>query len=1646
MKKLLAECTLYLFLLVSLSLAGYAQSPAQKDSITDKLAPKNGTGPTSTKVVNQLVKMAYRGVVSTPTTLYAILSGGTYYRNPDEDDDFHYILIPTVWVYAGDTLSIDSTAFVIDSAAVGMSRIDVPALKSDGTFFVIEGAEGTGSEAFPAIPTGYVPLQPILVYHTTSTPSPAGIPTQIMEGPSRTIHDVDRVIRRIEMQESLNGIDSTEHFDKDHASWVDDGDNSIVERVDPITGARKHAVSTPIRILEPVRDTTALKAIGGPGDPSIVFPEASYRNGALVNVINGLLFELDRESVATPNDSTIIAAPTGNWLAKSGSGGGAPYSLPTASPGTKGGVKIGKGLEMSGDTLNILAVSTNFIYISPDGDDATGQRGNIGAPFASIAGAKSVFTTGDVITVNPGVLTGQAQLGIAGQTVQYDFSPGSDVSFSGNIITSTSGSVIIRGAGKLSGTSLSYNVSGGKIDIEADEINLTTNFFVLASSTTRFKARAINLAFGAAWAIQHTTSGYFEVETFTHLNNGALSSYVFNRDNTKVDFVNTHFVMSSDMMFYQGSSPYSTYNVYQFTNCAIDAVRIQTSAGGGTTNSFYGRLHFRNTTINTTQDGLYFIKTEPGTEFWFDGVSITAGAGYHALTATQVSGTQTISPKIRILSGGLKTNSHASYIPSREITNLVPYTDAIVDTVNSVTPFVSGLSGLVVSGTPVVTTNAGTFGQVPKSNGDGTATWGTVSGGGGGSGGDADSLGGTPASGYVLTTRTVNGHALSSNVTVTATDLSLGNVDNTSDATKNSASVTLTNKVIGSGSSYTGAVISPTYGGTGINNGSSTITLGGNLTLSGAFNTTFTVTGTTGITLPTTGTLATLAGTETFTNKSISGSTNTLTNIPLGSAVTGTLPVANGGTGQTTASAAFNALSPNTTLGDITYGSGTNTSARLAGDITGTKKYLTQTGTGSVSAAPVWSDAPAALYQYNVKDYGAVGDGTTNDATAINACFAAANAATFPPTIVFPSGTYLTNTALTTLTKAVTIQGINATIKSTSSTFNIINLGSANITITGIKFLGSGTQTAININAIHYFNISACTFTSLAVGIDMQLLGYATFNGGTIFLCDFFSNTRGLYFHNNGEYVEVVGGQFKTNTTAVEIASGNISLNGCNINANTTGVKITTGNNNAHGILSNCNINHNTTGLDISGVTYGETILGCHIYQSPIVVATSSNIVFDNCVLAPTAYTFTSATKTKIQNSQVTNGYSYTITYTSGTNNDVRWLNNLEGITDVPLKASLGGASYRSAQTGTTLDLGMSDMQYRTLTADVTITAITNPVMNKTYRIEIVPAGFTYTLIDNSQLEGTYSTSAPLNVFEITCIDAGAEPRFIGRIYQPGVIVPRNSNNIVWKNLVGTGSISGNNVTKSGPDVTAWTVSADPDRALAGDGYVQFQAATGNANVIFGLATSTSSASYTSIDYGIFVFGTSQVSIAELGTITATATTWSNGDWFRVKVTGSVVTYEKSTNSGGVWTTFATSATAATTFPLIPDFSIRALTTLTDARIYGTSIINNDTDYARSKYASGSAPFITTKTLTATATLDFDLTSVNSQDLTITVTGAADGDAVSVGVPNTSSTGNVIFTWWTSATNTVTIRASRIDVASGANPSSGTFRASVIKY
>ena len=83
--------------------------------------------------------------------------------------------------------------------------------------------------------------------------------------------------------------------------------------------------------------------------------------------------------------------------------------------------------------------------------------------------------------------------------------------------------------------------------------------------------------------------------------------------------------------------------------------------------------------------------------------------------------------------------------------------------------------------------------------------------------------------------------------------------------------------------------------------------------------------------------------------------------------------------------------------------------------------------------------------------------------------------------------------------------------------------------------------------------------------------------------------------------------------------------------------------------------------------------------------------------------------------------------------------------------------------------------------------------------------------------------------------------------------------------------------------------------------------------------------------------------------------------------------------------------------------------------------------------------------LTGSATLNFpSTTTLLSADLTITVTGAADGDVVSLGVPNAAVNANTSYSAWVSAANTVTVRFNNYS-AGTVDPASGLFKVFVTK-
>lgn len=155
---------------------------------------------------------------------------------------------------------------------------------------------------------------------------------------------------------------------------------------------------------------------------------------------------------------------------------------------------------------------------------------------------------------------------------------------------------------------------------------------------------------------------------------------------------------------------------------------------------------------------------------------------------------------------------------------------------------------------------------------------------------------------------------------------------------------------IGTGT-WQGTVLGSTYGGTGVNNGSFTITLGGNLVTSGAFSSTFTMTGATNVTFPTSGTLATTSQLPTpaaLTRVDDTNVTLTLGGTPATALLQATSITA-GWTGQLSLTRGGTNASLVASNGGIVYSSATAL-AILSG--TATANQMLQSG---ASGAPAWS-------------------------------------------------------------------------------------------------------------------------------------------------------------------------------------------------------------------------------------------------------------------------------------------------------------------------------------------------------------------------------------------------------------------------------------------------------------------------------------------------------------------------------------------------------------------------------------------------------------------------------------------------------------------------------------------------------------------
>ena len=171
-----------------------------------------------------------------------------------------------------------------------------------------------------------------------------------------------------------------------------------------------------------------------------------------------------------------------------------------------------------------------------------------------------------------------------------------------------------------------------------------------------------------------------------------------------------------------------------------------------------------------------------------------------------------------------------------------------------------------------------------------------------------------------------------------------------------------------------------------------------------------------------------------------------------------TLAIASGGTGQTTASAAFNALSPITTTGDLILGNGTNSATRLG---IGANGYLLSSNGTTAS----WQPAPAGgVTTFDAGTTGLTPSTATSGAISLAGTLIVGNGGTGATTLTG----YVKGTGTSALTASSTIPNTDITGLGTMSTQNATSVaitgGSINGTTVGATTAAAGTFTGLTVN------------------------------------------------------------------------------------------------------------------------------------------------------------------------------------------------------------------------------------------------------------------------------------------------------------------------------------------------------------------------------------------------------------------------------------------------------------------------------------------------------------------------------------------------------------------------------------------------------
>lgn len=235
--------------------------------------------------------------------------------------------------------------------------------------------------------------------------------------------------------------------------------------------------------------------------------------------------------------------------------------------------------------------------------------------------------------------------------------------------------------------------------------------------------------------------------------------------------------------------------------------------------------------------------------------------------------------------------------------------------------------------------------------------------------------------------------------------------------------------------------------------------------------------------------------------------------------------IGNGGTGQTTKAAAFDALSPMTTGGDLVFGGTSGTGTRLANGTAG--QVLTSGGT---TAAPTWSTPTT-------------GTVTSVSVTTANGVSGVVATATTTPAITLTLGA-ITPTSV----NGVTLSGSSTPTLAVTGTTTVSGSNTGDVTLAGQNYLSISGQ-VITANAV---NLSGTNVTgTLAAARFPALTGDVTTTAGA--LGTTIANNAVTYAKMQAMTTQTLIGSGASGTAAEEITLGTgLSFSGTVLN--TTGV------------------------------------------------------------------------------------------------------------------------------------------------------------------------------------------------------------------------------------------------------------------------------------------------------------------------------------------------------------------------------------------------------------------------------------------------------------------------------------------------------------